>query len=432
MNFKKDRRKFSIKAKVIYLLIPIMILALIEILFRFLIPSNENKNLNKITTVPDLVSTSNSQSLDSNILLANYNKLFKPVEQLPFHQYDKDLLYCPKPNSSFTFMIPGFYVVNYSINSLGFRGKEISFKKPEKIVRIICAGDSSTFGFKVNLEDTYPKQLEMLLSKSTKKKNYEVINAGIFAFNTLGGVLYLEKKLRKLHPDILVFSYGFNDTFFKTRPLEKTTILGKTVDVFLEKGLYKLAIYNFLDKFIKKFIIGKNINQHLGPNVRPEEFKANLEKAIKICKEDGIHLIFMPISICVSYAKIMKDIANKYGIGYIDIESALTEYYQKFIKERNNTYEGISIGKLMKIPFNNNYYEHFNSLEMMKIRERNYLFMDYCHPSPIGYRIIAEEIYKYLIKNRFFTPSGNDSFNSHQQYPKIQKSSLIPLISKLE
>jgi hypothetical protein len=54
---------------------------------------------------------------------------------------------------------------------------------------------------------------------------------------------------------------------------------------------------------------------------------------------------------------------------------------------------------------------------MTEMRRFNYLFMDYCHPTPVGYYIIAESIYEYLIEHGFFTRAKVESPAPHSSSP---------------
>ena len=70
----------------------------------------------------------------------------------------------------------------FSINSLGFRGREISERKPDQKIRIVAIGGSTTFGIgSSNNNNTYPSLLENKLNKNNELSNisFEVINAGI-------------------------------------------------------------------------------------------------------------------------------------------------------------------------------------------------------------------------------------------------------------
>lgn len=97
-------------------------------------------------------------------------------------------------------------------NSLGFRGKEIAFRKKEGTTRILALGDSMTFGVGVQDSETYPYQLEQIL-KGKGLSNIEVINAGYADGSSLDSYyLFLKKRGLELKPDIvLVELFPFND-----------------------------------------------------------------------------------------------------------------------------------------------------------------------------------------------------------------------------
>lgn len=63
-----------------------------------------------------------------------------------------------------------------SINSLGLRDREFQQEKQNKF-RILCIGDSWTFGWGVNIEDSWPRRLEDYLH-TAGYTNTEVINCG--------------------------------------------------------------------------------------------------------------------------------------------------------------------------------------------------------------------------------------------------------------
>src|SRR5581483_9589065 len=72
------------------------------------------------------------------------------------------------------FKMPGL-----TINSEGFhQADEIPVIKPESTLRVLCLGESTTFG--TNDESNYPAFLGRLLRQSAKGyRSYEVINAGV-------------------------------------------------------------------------------------------------------------------------------------------------------------------------------------------------------------------------------------------------------------
>jgi len=85
---------------------------------------------------------------------------------------DSRLIYRLKPRQeAFTQSSP------VSINSYGLRDREFPLKPPAATTRILCLGDSLTFGNGVPASATYPKQLEAILNRGGHER-YEEVNGG--------------------------------------------------------------------------------------------------------------------------------------------------------------------------------------------------------------------------------------------------------------
>jgi len=97
----------------------------------------------------------------------------------------------------------------YSINSLGFRDYEYALEKPEGVFRIIAIGDSYTFGKGIALEYTYPKLLEKKLRGLGKR--IEVLNFGVYGYNTVQEYWMIKEKAILFHPDMIIILYTLND-----------------------------------------------------------------------------------------------------------------------------------------------------------------------------------------------------------------------------
>ena len=70
------------------------------------------------------------------------------------------------------------YVMSMKHNSLGFRDSEHLKKRPEDITRVVIIGDSFTYGWGVDQDQTYPALLEPLLDGAGDRQ-YEIFNMGI-------------------------------------------------------------------------------------------------------------------------------------------------------------------------------------------------------------------------------------------------------------
>ena len=105
-----------------------------------------------------------------------------------------------KPNISKQYTrskINGGELINWKTNSLGFRGSEL--KKISKN-RIIVYGDSNIQARFSNLVNTFPFQLENILSKYIK--DVEVINAGLIGAGPDQYLLRMKNDIEKVREQV--------------------------------------------------------------------------------------------------------------------------------------------------------------------------------------------------------------------------------------
>jgi lysophospholipase L1-like esterase len=95
-----------------------------------------------------------------------------------------------------------------TIDSLGYRGANLSRSKPEGQIRIVFAGDSFTWGSYVDDEETLPAQLETSLSETCRP--VRVINAGVPSFDIRGETEMIMRSLG-LDPDVAIVMFFEND-----------------------------------------------------------------------------------------------------------------------------------------------------------------------------------------------------------------------------
>lgn len=137
-----------------------------------------------------------------------------------------------KPNASDRFVALDFDTV-VSINSLGLRGAEQSINKSKDTFRILVLGDSMTYGFGVENNETYSAILENLLNTEGVEKQVEVWNAGFTAgYSPDTFYLYLREKGMNFHPDlVLVGLFVENDIIDirKNTPVVNST--GKIIKI---------------------------------------------------------------------------------------------------------------------------------------------------------------------------------------------------------
>src|SRR5689334_11908014 len=115
---------------------------------------------------------------------------------------DNDVDYRLRPNARGEMSSPE-YAVTLRVNSLGFRGEEVSANKTPGIRRVLFLGDSYTFGHGLVENETLPAVVGQALQKKLPGQ-YEVINGGVYGYSTANELDLFLKYGRPLKPDIVV------------------------------------------------------------------------------------------------------------------------------------------------------------------------------------------------------------------------------------
>ena len=97
-----------------------------------------------------------------------------------------------------------------AINADGLRERDLPREKPADTRRILCLGDSVTFGHWVTAEQAFPRQLERVLSGRISGR-LEVINAGVPGYSPFQEARWLEEQGWSYQPDLILVNFVLND-----------------------------------------------------------------------------------------------------------------------------------------------------------------------------------------------------------------------------
>jgi len=139
--------------------------------------------------------------------------LFEPVLRVwqvqELFQLDDELIYSLRPNRTRVAKNEEF-TERASTNSVGLRDDPIR-PRADFDQRIVVLGDSMIFGHGVDDDESFPNQLEAVLSEAGR--NVDVINAGIKGYGTDGAYKLWTSRLAPLglEPDLVIFAVYSND-----------------------------------------------------------------------------------------------------------------------------------------------------------------------------------------------------------------------------
>jgi lysophospholipase L1-like esterase len=313
--------------------------------------------------------------------------LLNPELSYPkYYKKDAELFWRIRPNQT----IKGEFFVDgiYKINSKGYREREFSAEKDPDLTRIICVGNSCTFGWKVNLEQTYPKILEKLLNQNLPQPKFEVIDAGMTGYSTFQGVRFLKREILGFHPDIIIFSYGWNDMCPSERE-DKDQKFPPQWILNLDDFLSGSRFYSFLKFEIMNLLKSKQPQDEkkLVYRVSIKDYQENLKELEKIAQGSGIKVFFL--SIPVSSAKVF------IGPGKTSKPHIANKHYNKALRETTSEIGVPLIDVALLFEDRGDLYD--------KGRE------EYIHYNAKGHQVVAEAIYKYFQEEGIAQPGNPGS-----------------------
>ncbi len=97
------------------------------------------------------------------------------------------------------------------LNSRGYRDLERTIARPAGVRRVVCLGDSFTWGVGVLFDDAWPQRLERLLARD-RGESWEAVNLGERGLNSVQEAAKLASEGFAYQPDVVVVGYVLNDS----------------------------------------------------------------------------------------------------------------------------------------------------------------------------------------------------------------------------
>ncbi|MBI3449108.1 MAG: SGNH/GDSL hydrolase family protein [Acidobacteria bacterium] len=138
-------------------------------------------------------------SLDKRAILSEVGRMVPPYLMLP----DPEIGWVLAPNFRGEGHGPG-WKVTLATNSLGLRDRE--YAAEDTADHVVVVGDSYTFGFGVEAEETFPKVAEEEL-RATPLAGMEVVNAGVSGYGPFEEAAFLRRVVPKFRPRAVVQAF---------------------------------------------------------------------------------------------------------------------------------------------------------------------------------------------------------------------------------
>lgn len=210
--------------------------------------------------------------------------------------------------------------------------------------RIMCFGDSITFGFGVGNEDTYPAALAALL----EPVGIEVRNAGVTGYTSYQALRWLRRQLRSQSIDDVTLLIGWNDS--TPRPITDTEFAARLAYSTSsgDQMLRRLAIYRLLKATWLRRGLEANgeETQRPTPRVPLEDYARNLEMFANEARAAGArpHFIALPRRLIqgelpkpTPYAEALAAVAQRLSVPLYDV-GALSDSTTHIASSGNASY----------------------------------------------------------------------------------------------
>jgi lysophospholipase L1-like esterase len=270
-----------------------------------------------------------------------------------------------------------------STNAQSFRADYPIGAKPADTFRIVCLGDSVTFGYRVppvwpdKPKDydpgwlPFPMLLEKELRNANPNRRIEVFPMAVPGYTTHQGLAWLRRDIEHLQPDIVIASFGWNDASVSDVPDREA----------INTRWYPVAIRWLIDHsqafaHATRWARSRNETAPVGrvpvPRVSETEYVSNFQSIVNLARDQGAAVVVI-------------------GAPYRDSTTNPPEA-QLMTRYRASLKSAMQQGQT---PY----------LEVLELTEaagtvNQGFFGELIHPNHIGHRLLASELLKLMGQRR--------------------------------
>lgn len=315
------------------------------------------------------------ESLDLFVNTAQQKMQVASPEQSTIFEGDPLLLWRLKPNLDHVY----WDFTDVSTNAQSFRADYPIGRKPAGTFRIVCLGDSVTFGYRVppvwperprdfNPEwQPYPMLLEKELRKANPNRSIEVFPMAVPGYTSHQGLAWLRRDIGYLQPDMVIASFGWNDASVSDAP-DRETIDTRWWPVTIRWLIDHSQAFAHATRWLRSRNDVKPVVRTPVPRVSQQEYVDNFKAIVRLAKDHGAGVI-------VIGAPYRDSITNP-------PEAQLMTQYRGWLKSEMQQ---------SQTPY----------LEILELTEaagsvNQGFFGELIHPNHMGHRLMASELFEFM------------------------------------
>jgi lysophospholipase L1-like esterase len=273
-------------------------------------------------------------------------------------------------------------------------GETVGPKQPGTI-RIVCLGDSVTFGFRVPVvwpdKPTeyapewlpFPMLLEKELRAANPDRKIEVVTMAVPGYTSHQGLAWLRRDINEMQPDLLIASFGWNDASFSDVP-DREAIKTNWSAVTLRRLIDSSQAFAHAVHWLRaREAKAQQQNRTGQPAVRP---------AARVSQQEYLNNMLA-----------IQDLARQRGASVIVIAAPYRDNDPNAPEANQMLQYRVALGTTMRqrgVPF----------LELRELTPEAYpanerWFGERIHPNHMGHRLMASELLKMISASRMLGDS---------------------------
>ncbi len=275
-----------------------------------------------------------------------------------------------------------------TINSNGFRDKQLSRLKKANELRILILGDSITWADYLPVEEVYVERIEKYLSNAIKSRKVEVINGGVGDIGIREEIDILQEQGLELRPDVVIVAFYLNDSRPPWGFPEEINSRGwlRRNSVLVETIYRKLKLQAWMKKRGKHRFQWREAERELNWAHDRDDFL----KLVSLAKYDwGAAWEEDSWDIVAKQLEKLKSLSQQHGFSVAVVAFPVAfQVYSTFVENTPQERLRKTVTELG--------IEYYDLLPLLREHSQESLFFDQCHPRKKANDIIGRVLADFL------------------------------------